>query len=84
MASAAQVAASTEACLLAAEREPAAKPQTDLGDDGRALKSLRARSKERAWPCLFAEVRSGAPLDGLQLEAQVEDIGESLSAIPTP
>ena len=79
--SAAQVAASTEARLLAAEREPAAKPQTDLDDEmGRALK-LCARSKERLAE-LFAEVRSGAPLDGPQLEAQVEDIGESLNRHP--
>ena len=79
--SAVEVAASTEARLLAADREPAAKPQTDLGDEmGRALK-LCARSKERL-AGLFAEVRSGAPLDGPELEAQVEDIGESLSRHP--
>jgi putative nucleotidyltransferase with HDIG domain len=77
----AAVEAATEARLLAAEAEAPAKARPQLADEmGRALK-LSARSKERL-VSVFAGMRSGEPIDSVQLNAQVDEISQSLQRHP--
>ena len=80
-ASRAAVEAATQARLLAAEAETPTLSRPQLADEmGRALK-LGARSKERL-VSLFAGMRSGAPIDNEQLNAQVEELNQSLQRHP--
>ncbi|MBX9913592.1 MAG: HD-GYP domain-containing protein [Pseudomonadaceae bacterium] len=77
----ATVEAATDARLLAAEAEAPAKARPQLADEmGLALK-LSVRSKERL-VSLFAGMRSGEPIDSVQLNAQVDEINLSLQRHP--
>jgi putative nucleotidyltransferase with HDIG domain len=77
----AAVEAATNARLLAAEAEAPAKARPQLADEmGRALK-LGVRSKERL-VSLFAGMRSGEPIDSVLLNAQVDELNQSLQRHP--